>query len=317
MTDVTQERWASLREQRSQYDEIYEQVVDDFERALIGVSSDGRLHLLIAIDVPPSSLPPDLQGLQVRLVEGDRFWIDVSACSHHEEILTLAANRIIYSVRIEGRAVANSVERVIGEMRSALRPLAPDLSASEQIGLFGELWVLSNVLMPTVGTRACHLWSGPERERHDFVGELVHVEVKTTTKSEPKHEISRLDQLRAPIGKRLLFISVLIERSIGGDETIADRVDEIRKKLGSDGYALDTFEARLAQLGWHDELRQTGALLRFTFRNVYVFEVAGGFPRLPDDYAPPLSVSGIRYSIDVGNLPSLDVSEVEKILNLV
>lgn len=317
MTDITQERWTSLREQRSQYDEIYEQVVDDFEDALIGISSDGRLHLLIAIDVPPSSLPADLQGLQVRLVEGDQFWIDVSARSHHEEILTLAANRIIYSIKIEGRAVANSVERAIGEMRSALRPLAPDLSASEQIGLFGELWVLSNVLMPTVGTRICNLWSGPERERHDFVGERVHVEVKTTTKSEPKHEISRLDQLRAPVGKRLLFISVLIERSLGGDETIADRVDEIRKKVGSDGYALDTFDARLAQLGWHDELRQTGALLRFTFRNVYVFEVADGFPRLPDDYAPPLSVSGIRYSIDVGSLPSLDVFEVEKILNLV
>lgn len=317
MTDITQERWASLREQRSQYDDIYEQVVDDFEHAMIGVSSDGRLHLLIAIDVPPSSMPPDLQGLQVRLVEDDQFWIDVSARSHHEELLTLAANRIIYSVRTEGRGVAVSVERVIGEMRSALRPLAPDLSASEQIGLFGELWVLSNVLMPTIGTRVCHLWSGPESERHDFVGERVHVEVKTTTKSEPKHEISRLDQLRAPNGKRLLFISVLIEKSLGGDETIADRVDEIREKIGSDGYALDTFDAGLARIGWHEDLRQTGSLLRFTFRNVYVFEVAEGFPRLPDDYVPPLGVNGIKYSINVGSLPSLEVCEVQKILNLI
>ena len=199
-------------------------------------------------------------------------------------------------------------------MRAALRPLTPELSTAEQIGLFGELWVLSNVLFPTLGSRVCHLWSGPESERHDFVGQGVHVEVKTTTRSEPKHEISRLDQLKAPASKRLLFVSVMLEKSLGGDETLADRVDEIREKLGSDGRALDAFDSRLAQLGWHEGLRQTGALLRFTFRDVHVFEVTGDFPRLPDDYLPPLGVTGIKYSINVGSLPSLEVSEVREVL---
>lgn len=317
MTEVTQERWARLREQRLPHDDIYELVVDDFEAALIGVADDGRLHFLVAIDAPPSSLPPDLQSLQVRVLEGVQTWMDVSARSHHEELLTLVANKVLHSVRIEGRAPAVSVERVIDDVRAAFRPLAPDLSVTEQIGLFGELWVLSNVLFPTVGTRICQLWSGPESERHDFVGERVHVEVKTTIKSEPKHEISRLDQLRAPNGKRLLFVSVLLEKSLGGDETLADRVDDVRSKLGHDGRALDIFDSRLAQIGWHEGLRQTGALLRFTFRNVHVFEVAGAFPRLPDDYVPPLGVTGVKYSINVGSLPSLDVREVQQILDLV
>lgn len=317
MTEITQERWTRLREQRSPYEDIYELVADDFEAALIGVSDDGRLHLLLAIDIPPPNLPPDLQSLQVRILEGGQIWIDVTARSHHEELLTLVANKVLYAIRTEGRDPAVSVERIIDDMRAALRPLAPDLGVTEQIGLFGELWVLSNVLFPTIGTRICHLWSGPESERHDFVGEGVHVEVKTTTKSEPKHEITRLDQLRAPNGKRLLFVSVLLERSLGGDETLADRVDEIREKLGSDGHALDVFDARLAQIGWHEGLRQTGALLRFTFRNVHVFEVAGTFPRLPDDYVPPPGVTGVKYSINVGSLPSLDVREVRHILDLV
>lgn len=317
MTEVTQERWARLREQRLPHDDIYELVVDDFEAALIGVADDGRLHFLVAIDAPPSSLPPDLQSLQVRVLEGVQTWMDVSARSHHEELLTLVANKVLHSVRIEGRAPAVSVERVIDDVRAAFRPLVPDLSVTEQIGLFGELWVLSNVLFPTVGTRICQLWSGPESERHDFVGERVHVEVKTTIKSEPKHEIARLDQLRAPNGKRLLFVSVLLEKSLGGDETLADRVDDVRSKLGHDGRALDIFDSRLAQIGWHEGLRQTGALLRFTFRNVHVFEVAGAFPRLPDDYVPPLGVTGVKYSINVGSLPSLDVREVQQILDLV
>ncbi len=314
MSEITQERWASLREQRPPHEDVYEAVADDFEAALISVSDDGRLHLLLAIDVVPQSLPPDLQSLQVRILEGGQIWMDVSARSHHEELLTLVANKVLYAIRIEGRDPAVSVERIIDDVRAALRPLAPDLGTTEQIGLFGELWVLSNVLFPTLGTRACHLWSGPESERHDFVGQGVHVEVKTTTRSEPKHEISRIDQLRAPVGKRLLFVSVMLERSLGGDETLADRVDEIREKLGTDGHAIDVFDSRLAQLGWHEGLRQTEALLRFTFRAVHVFEVAGTFPRLPDDYVPPLGVTGIKYSINVGSLPSLDVSEVQEVL---
>jgi len=314
MVEITQARWASLREQRLPHEDIYEQAAEDLEAALIGVSVEGRLHLLLAIDVAPQNLPPDLQSLQVRILEGGQTWLDVSARSHHEELLTLVANKVLYAIRIEGRDPAVSVERIIDEMRAALRPLAPDLSTAEQVGLFGELWVLSNVLLPTLGPRVSHLWSGPESERHDFVGQGVHIEVKTTTRSEPKHEISRLDQLKAPASKRLLFVSVMLERSLGGDETLADRVDEIREKLGSDGHALDVFDSRLAQLGWHEGLRQTGALLRFTFRDVHVFEVAGNFPRLPDDYVPPPGVTGIKYSINVGSLPSLDVSEVQEVL---
>lgn len=316
MGEITQARWALLRGQRPPYEDVYEQATEDLEGALIGVSVDGRLHLLLAIDVAPQNLPPDLQSLQVRILEGGQIWLDVTARSHHEELLTLVANKVLHAIRIEGRDPAVSVERIIDDMRAALRPLTPDLGATEQIGLFGELWVLSNVLFPTLGPRVCHLWSGPESERHDFVGQGVHVEVKTTTRSEPKHEISRLDQLRPPVNKRLLFVSVMLEKSLGGDETLADRVDEIREKLGSDGHALDVFDSRLAQLGWHEGLRQTGTLLRFTFRDVHVFEVAGTFPRLPDDYVPPLGVTGIKYSINVGSLPSLEVSTVHEILSV-
>lgn len=315
MNEIAQERWVRLREQRPPYEDIYEAIAEDFDAALIGVSTDGRLHMLLAIDAAPRSLPPDLQSLQVRILEGEQIWIDLSARSHHEELLTLVSNKVLLAIHIEGRDPAVAVERIIDDMRAALRPLAPDLSSAEQIGLFGELWVFSNVLFPTVGARVSQLWSGPESERHDFVGQTVHIEVKTTTRSEQKHEISRLDQLKAPVGKRLLFVSVMLERSLGGNETLADRIDEIREKLGSDGRALDVFDARLALLGWHEELRQTGALLRFNFRNVHVFEVTGAFPRLPDDYVPPLGVTSIKYSINVGNLPSLDVSDVRRILN--
>lgn len=83
MSEVEQECWVHLREQRSPHEDIYEAIAEDFEDALIGVSADGRLHLLLALDVIPQSLPPDLQSLQVRIQEGGKIWMDVSAGSHH------------------------------------------------------------------------------------------------------------------------------------------------------------------------------------------------------------------------------------------
>ena len=210
--------------------------------AVLGIDPEGRLHLLIGVADEPPSLPPDLQSIEVRVREGGGTWLDVSARSHHEDLFTMLVNKILYAILVEGRDRATSVEKTIDELRAALRPLALELGAERQIGLFGELWVLSNILLPTVGGKVCHLWSGPEGERHDFVGSGVHLEVKTTTRSEQKHEVSRLDQLRAPAEKRLLLASVLLERSILGDATIADLIDEVVHKLGGDGHAIDAFE---------------------------------------------------------------------------
>lgn len=314
MDEVTPDRWARLRNERSNHGSIYELATPDYDDALLGVSQEGRLHCLLGVEAAPKALPPDLQSIEVRLVEADRMWLDVSARSHHEDLFTLVTNKVLHAIRVEGRDPAIAVEKVLEGIRAALRAVEPELAPSVQIGLFGELWVMLNVLMPTVGPRTCQIWSGPDGERHDFVGERVHLEVKTTTRIEPKHEISRFDQLRAPNGKRLLLVSVLLERSTGGDETIADRIDAIRTALGNNGQAIDAFENQLGKIGWHEGLRQTGSLLRCTFRDVQVFEVSGAFPRLPDDYNPPAGVSAVKYTIDVSATPSLRRSEVEEIL---
>lgn len=142
----------------------------------------------------------------------------------------------------------------------------------------------------------------------------MHLEVKTTTRQDERHEISRLDQLRAPEGKRLLLASVMLERSAAGAMSIADLVDQTMQALGSDGRAMDALDAGLKTLGWRDELRQTGTLLRFNLRDAQVFAVEGSFPRLPDDYTPPRGVTGIKYVIDVAARSSLGAPEVQEIL---
>lgn len=153
-------------------------------------------------------------------------------------------------------------------------------------------------------------------ERHDFVGAAVHIEVKSTTRSEDRHEISRIDQLRAPSGKKLLFASIQLERSEGGNQTLANLIDEITFALGVDGKANDAFESRLSKMGWHDGLRQSSALRRFNLRDALFFDVEGSFPRLPDEYVPPRGIVAIKYTIDISSHSMMDIEAVDTLVKL-
>jgi hypothetical protein len=280
----------------------------------MGVDENGFLHLMIAIGEEPDKIPQELEAIVVQVIETDRTYLDIYAKGHYEMIFTPMANQIFEGVSVQGRQPVAVVAETIEEYRGAFKPLKPDLTLAEQIGLFGEIWVLLNVLIPNIGARACSLWSGPDAERHDFIGDHAHIEVKTTTKSEDKHEISRMDQLRAPNGKRLLFASIQLERSQGGEKTLATLIDEVIEALGMDGKAIDAFESRLAKMRWHDGLRQSSELKKFNLRDAQFFEVEGAFPRLPDDYVPPRGITAIKYTIDISSRSVLDRGAVDGII---
>lgn len=314
MSSITATRWQSLRDQSQGPGILVERVDPEIPGCLMGVDGDGHLHLMISIGEEPFELPPALEAVAVQVIETDRTYLDVCAKVHYEMIFTPMANQILVGVSVQGRKPIDVVTETIEEFRGALKPLKPDLTLSEQIGLFGEIWVLRNVLIPSIGASACYMWSGPDSERHDFIGNGAHIEVKTTTRSEDRHEISRMDQLRAPEGKRLLFASIQLERSEAGASTLATLIDEVVSVLGVDGKAIDAFESRLAKMRWHDGIRQSSELKKFNLRDAQFFEVEGSFPRLPDDYVPPRGITAIKYTIDISSRPVLDRTVVDAIV---
>ena len=314
MASITAERWANLKAQLQGGGTLVEPVDPDIPGCLVGVDEDSFLHLMIAIGDEPEDIPQELEAVVVRVIETDRLYLDVFAKGHYEMIFTPMANQIFAGVSVQGRKPIDVVIDTIEEFRGALKPLKPVLTLSEQIGLIGETWVLRNAMIPNIGTRACLLWSGPDSERHDFIGDQAHIEVKTTTRSEDRHEISRLDQLRAPRDKKLLFASIQLERTEGGDMTLATLIDSVISDLGTDGHAIDAFQSRLARVRWHDGLRQSGELKRFSLRDVQFFEVDGSFPRMPDDYVPPRGIVAIRYTIDLSSRSVLDRGAVNRII---
>lgn len=314
MSSITAARWTSLKSQSQGSGTLVELVDPAIQGCLMGVDDDGALHLMIATSEEPDKLPLALEAVAVQIIETDRTYLDVYAKGHYEMIFTPMANQIFAGVSIQGRKPIDAIVETMEEFRGALKPLKPDLTLAEQIGLFGEIWVLRYVLIPNIGARACSLWSGPHAERHDFIGDNAHIEVKATTKSEDKHEISRMDQLRAPSRKKLLFASIQLEKSEGGENTLATLIDEVIEALGANGKAIDAFESRLAKMRWHDGLRQSSELKRFSLRDALFFEVEGSFPRLPDDYVPPRGITAIKYTIDISSRSVLDLGVVNDII---
>ena len=315
MSNITAAKWLSLKSQINGSGTLVIEPIDpEIPGCRVGVDEDGFLHMLIAIGEEPGKVPQELEAVVVQVIEIDGTYLDIRAKSHYEMIFTPMVNQIFAGVAVQGRKPIDVVIETIEEFRGALKPLKPALTLSEQIGLFGEIWVLRYVLIPNIGPRACFLWSGPHAERHDFVGDGAHIEVKTTTRSEDKHEISRIDQLRAPNEKRLIFASIQLERSAGGEKSVATLIDEVVDALGSNGKAIDAFESRLVKMHWHDGLRQSCELKKFNVRNAQFFEVEGTFPRLPDKYDPPRGITAIRYTIDISSRPVLDRQEIEEIV---
>jgi hypothetical protein len=169
-------------------------------------------------------------------------------------------------------------------------------------------------MVPCLGPRAVDQWSGPDFERHDFVGDRLHIEVKTTRKGRHEHEISRVDQLRVPQGCQLLVVSIQVEESVGGSETIATRMDGVIELIRKDAASVDTFMAKMVNIGWLDEMCDSGELLRFNLRDVCAYEVDDEFPRLPDDFTPPSGIVAVRYTIDLANLPALGAEELKAVV---
>ena len=317
----TPRQWAQLRATRPLSEGAFVTmavVVDGVETPLsLAMDQPGHLHLLIPVQRPPTGQKPsDLNGLKVRhrrLETGEV--IDLTAPPSHEQVFTPFCRDVIDAIVAQRRDPWAAVAATVRNWQSAWKPVRQEMSAAVQVGLFGELLVLNSLKLPCLGPAAVDQWSGPDAERHDFVGDRLHLEVKTTRKSRPEHEISRIDQLRAPAGGRLLFVSVQVEQSVGGEQTLANQLDAAVDVLRAHPAALDTFMAKMASMGWSEEMRQSGELLRFNLGDdTHVYEVDADFPRLPDDFMPPSGVVAVKYTVDLANVPALGFDEAEAII---
>jgi hypothetical protein len=117
--------------------------------------------------------------------------------------------------------VVQAVNRLIELFRYASQAARKSIQ-----GLWAELFVIQRSGDPSFLLRCWH--TKPE-ERYDFAESYQRVEVKTAAGRVRAHRFSH-EQLRPPTGTLAMIVSILIDRSAGG-QNIYDLIDDIRKRV--------------------------------------------------------------------------------------
>jgi ribosomal protein L44E len=246
-------------------------------------------------DIPTASLPrlkdlPATGGLSVELVpvldgvpEGtrtlavalnDRQYMDIfsvfcadlvtrmSACTNTSDAIVLLLNRLERWQLFLGRAVDG-------------------LNQQEQIGLFGELWILREILIPFGGIGMVDAWCGAQRAPQDFiVPGVCAIEVKTTAARTLSHVRVHGETQLDGTGLTCLFLAcVRLERDAATAETLNDLVDGLKSVVAAPEFAA-VLEQRIAAAGWFERHRQRYQANRFAIAQRRFFRVEDGFPRL-------------------------------------
>jgi hypothetical protein len=185
-------------------------------------------------------------------------------------------------VQIEGADFSSAVRTSLAAYHELLVSTA-GMPIREEIGLVGELLVLSHLIDEVGPSDALAAWRGGDQtEEHDFGLAADDLEVKTTTSEARRHWIGSLGQLRPTPDRALWLMSIQVTAAGAGDGfRLPDLVAAAENKLLPGAAA--TFRDRIGRTNYaptqpHDTYR----LLRLRTAPA-CFEVSDDFPRLDDE----------------------------------
>jgi hypothetical protein len=169
------------------------------------------------------------------------------------------------------------------------------LSADRQVGLMGELLVLTVLVRSELGPSALRVWKGPLRGIIDFHVGTTGIEIKSTAGSGTfVAKISSIEQLDNDC--KTMFLCGLRFKEHEDGLSLPDVVANLRAQLVKYG-VLRAFDAMLMTAGYLDEHSDQYSR-RFTLSDVKVFEITPSFPHLTRAMMPA-AVRAVSYGLDL------------------
>jgi hypothetical protein len=185
------------------------------------------------------------------------------------------------------------------------------LSKEEQIGLFGELWLMRRLLQNNLGSQAVRYWKGPYREVFDFSIPNMSIEVKTTAAKTPyKAYISNEMQLDERLaGGTLIMCFIAVQSSDSSGDTLGDMVKFIDEFLKGNEEAYGLFRDKIFGCGLGDAYINDYKT-KYIVKEFAFFNIKEGFPRILSKNLPN-GLGDISYSIDISACSIFKLDEAE------
>jgi hypothetical protein len=252
---------------------------------------------------------PDSRGLTVRMAQRDTGDHEAEVelilrDSQHRDIFDLLVRDLVEVAeepQDEGAGLTSFLAR-LSDWQELLRRLAPGgLSREGQQGLWGELWVLEEVVAPVTGLGdALHSWRGPLGADQDFQTGAACIEVKTSTAHGLDHlTIASERQLDAPADVALLLVVLSLDSRVGHGRTLPEMVRGARAAASQSG-SLHLLNDRLELCGYGVGDAGLYSDIGYSVRSFRALLVEEGFPRIvPGDLQP--GVGGVRYSVSMAS----------------
>ncbi len=241
--------------------------------------------------------------------------------AEHRDIFSVLCEDLISAVRDttdEGILIGQLLFRLEKWQMLFERLSQQGLSESAQIGLYGELHFLMNLLHHSDNLEYCvNSWKGPELAVQDFQFADQAVEVKATHgKNHQKIHIANERQLDIAIVPHIFIyhVSLDVRRNLG--ENLNQIVSRLRDHLTANPIASDSFRLKLLEAGYFDVHEHLYLETGYSIRQLNIYKVTDTFPKITES-GVPAGVGDVSYSIIVGSAESWSINEEELFGNLI
>jgi len=267
----------------------------------VGQTTDQERALLLRIDHKPAD-PPTMQKVRAtrhQLADG-RWNLMLAVINPTDNPLfnALCADLVESTKDADSKTPADELVLArLARWRKLLQGKPEGLTVSELRGLYAELLLLEQILLPRLGPLAVAAWSGPLGSPQDFELGSASWEVKAVHSSSTSVIINSLEQLAAP--GPIHLACVRLDPGQDPNSTVPALVGRLRAALEPHAAWAEAFETRMEAFGYAPQARYESH--RFHFNGVSWYEVRDGFPRLTPDTVPS-GVTEVRYALALGEL---------------